>query len=70
MFKKTDPASGVGMKIWQCYDNLPAQAWYYTLDERIAVTGKGWARVFCGIFPTFKSPLEFQGSVLISPTAF
>jgi hypothetical protein len=30
------------MKIWQCYDNLPAQAWYYTSDNRIALTGKGW----------------------------
>ena len=29
------------MKIWQCYDNLPAQAWYYTDDERIALTGQG-----------------------------
>ncbi|RDB27209.1 Endo-1,4-beta-xylanase A [Hypsizygus marmoreus] len=37
----TTPASGVGMKIWTCYDNLPAQAWYYTNDNRIAVTGKG-----------------------------
>lgn len=36
-----DPASGVSMKIWQCYDNLPAQAWYYTGDNRIAVTGTG-----------------------------
>jgi len=23
----TDPTSGVRMKIWKCYDNLPAQAW-------------------------------------------
>ncbi|KAL0961332.1 hypothetical protein HGRIS_006289 [Hohenbuehelia grisea] len=37
----TTPKSGVGMKIWTCYDNLPAQAWYYTDDKRIAVTGKG-----------------------------
>ncbi|KAF8997618.1 G-X-X-X-Q-X-W domain-containing protein [Cyathus striatus] len=29
--------NGVGMKIWQCYDNLPAQAWYYTDDNRIAL---------------------------------
>ncbi|KAF8060691.1 G-X-X-X-Q-X-W domain-containing protein [Lyophyllum atratum] len=27
------PASGVGLKIWTCYDNLPAQAWYYTPDD-------------------------------------
>ncbi|KAF8914421.1 ricin B lectin domain-containing protein [Gymnopilus junonius] len=31
----------VGMKIWQCYDNLPAQQWYYTDDNRIALEGKG-----------------------------
>ena len=36
-----DPESGIGMKIWQCFDNLPAQAWYYTNDNRIAVTGQG-----------------------------
>ncbi|KAF8649444.1 hypothetical protein AX16_005791 [Volvariella volvacea WC 439] len=33
------PASGTGMKIWQCYDNLPAQSWYYTNDGRIALNG-------------------------------
>ncbi|KAJ8508457.1 hypothetical protein ONZ45_g9262 [Pleurotus djamor] len=37
----TNPASGVGMKIWICYDNLPAQQWYYTNDNRVAVEGKG-----------------------------
>ncbi|KAL7413806.1 ricin B lectin domain-containing protein [Mrakia frigida] len=35
------PASGVPMKIWTCYDNLPAQAFYRTADNRFAVTGKG-----------------------------
>ncbi|KAF5376989.1 hypothetical protein D9615_007348 [Tricholomella constricta] len=35
------PASGVGMKIWTCYDNLAAQAWYYTNDNRIALAGAG-----------------------------
>jgi hypothetical protein len=29
------------MKIWQCYDDLPAQQWYYTDDNRLAVEGKG-----------------------------
>lgn len=29
------------MKIWQCYDNLSAQAFYYTDDKRIAVTDQG-----------------------------
>jgi hypothetical protein len=35
------PASGVGMKIWQCIEALPAQTWFYTADKRIAVLGKG-----------------------------
>jgi hypothetical protein len=29
------------MKIWQCYNNLPAQKWYYTDDNRIALEGQG-----------------------------
>ncbi|KAG6846985.1 hypothetical protein H0H93_010743 [Arthromyces matolae] len=37
----SDPANGVGMKIWTCYDGLPAQTWYYTDDKRIALQGKG-----------------------------
>lgn len=32
-----DPANGVGMKIWQCLD-VPQQNWYYTGDDRIALT--------------------------------
>ena len=24
-----DPGNGVAMKIWECYDNLPAQQWIY-----------------------------------------
>ncbi|KAJ8514796.1 hypothetical protein ONZ45_g7693 [Pleurotus djamor] len=36
-----DPADGVQMKIWQCYQNLPAQTWYYTDDNRLAVKDKG-----------------------------
>jgi len=35
------PGNGVGMKIWECYDGLPAQQWYYTDDNRIALEGKG-----------------------------
>ncbi|KAJ8700662.1 hypothetical protein PTI98_003670 [Pleurotus ostreatus] len=37
----SDPANSVRMKIWQCYDNLPAQEWYYTGDNRIALFNKG-----------------------------
>lgn len=35
------PGSGVKAKIWQCYDGLEAQSFYFTGDNRIAVTGKG-----------------------------
>ncbi|TFK37931.1 ricin B lectin domain-containing protein [Crucibulum laeve] len=37
----SSPGNGVGMKLWQCYDNLPAQQWYFTDDDRIALEGKG-----------------------------
>ncbi|TFK60832.1 carbohydrate-binding module family 13 protein [Pluteus cervinus] len=33
----SSPQSGVGLKIWQCYDNLAAQDWYFTDDHRIAL---------------------------------
>ena len=35
----SDPANGIGMKIWQCFDGLAAQQWYYTPDQRIALDG-------------------------------
>ncbi|PPQ97857.1 hypothetical protein CVT26_013026 [Gymnopilus dilepis] len=35
------PANGVGMKIWECFDNLPAQQWFYTDDNRIALENQG-----------------------------
>ena len=35
------PGNGVGLKIWQCYDNLQAQQWYYTDDQRIVLNGTG-----------------------------
>ncbi|KAF9449375.1 carbohydrate-binding module family 13 protein, partial [Macrolepiota fuliginosa MF-IS2] len=31
------PRNGVGVKIWECFDNLPAQTWFYTDDNRIAL---------------------------------
>ncbi|KAL7409326.1 ricin B lectin domain-containing protein [Mrakia frigida] len=37
----SNPASGIGMKIWQCYPGLPAQQFYRTGDKRFAVEGKG-----------------------------
>jgi len=44
------PANGVALKIWQCYDNLPAQQWYFTDDSRIALEGRGMHALFIGIF--------------------
>ncbi|KAF4579418.1 hypothetical protein EYR36_001229 [Pleurotus pulmonarius] len=35
------PGNSIRMKIWTCYDNLPAQEWYYTGDNRIALFNKG-----------------------------
>ncbi|KAF8903451.1 G-X-X-X-Q-X-W domain-containing protein, partial [Gymnopilus junonius] len=35
------PANGVSMKIWECFDNLPAQQWFYTDDNRIALENQG-----------------------------
>ncbi|GLB36857.1 putative G-X-X-X-Q-X-W domain-containing protein [Lyophyllum shimeji] len=37
----SNPGNGVGMKIWTCYDNLPAQQWYFTNDSRIALENHG-----------------------------
>ncbi|KAF9495580.1 hypothetical protein BDN71DRAFT_1447228 [Pleurotus eryngii] len=31
----------VGMKIWECFDNLPAQQWFLTVDDRIALENQG-----------------------------
>jgi len=31
----THPADGAQLKIWQCYDNLAAQQWYYADDNRL-----------------------------------
>lgn len=35
------PGNAVHMKIYECFDNLPAQEWYYTTDNRIALFGQG-----------------------------
>ncbi|KAL0951944.1 hypothetical protein HGRIS_008595 [Hohenbuehelia grisea] len=35
------PANGVELKIWQCFDNLAAQTWFYTGDQRIALQNQG-----------------------------
>ncbi|RXW16373.1 hypothetical protein EST38_g9483 [Candolleomyces aberdarensis] len=36
------PSSGTQLKIWTCYNNLPAQQWWYTDDKRIALQGRGF----------------------------
>ena len=38
----SSPSNGIGMKIWTCYDNLPAQQWFYTGDNRIALENQGF----------------------------
>ncbi|KAG6917259.1 hypothetical protein DXG01_003206 [Tephrocybe rancida] len=37
-----DPHPGVPVKIWQCFPNLPAQTWFYTADNRIALKDTGY----------------------------
>ncbi|KAG5634420.1 hypothetical protein H0H81_002054 [Sphagnurus paluster] len=37
----TNPANGVGLKIWTCYPGLAAQAWTYTSYQRIALNSGG-----------------------------
>lgn len=40
-----DPGNGVQMKIWQCYDQLPAQRWIVTSDNRIVLAGTSTLRL-------------------------
>ncbi|KAG6892727.1 hypothetical protein C0993_002578, partial [Termitomyces sp. T159_Od127] len=35
------PGNFIGMKIWECFDGLPAQTWFYTGDQRIALLNQG-----------------------------
>ncbi|KAF5362371.1 hypothetical protein D9756_002811 [Leucocoprinus leucothites] len=35
------PVNGTAMKIWECFDNLPAQQWFLTSDARIALSNQG-----------------------------
>ncbi|CAA7262364.1 unnamed protein product [Cyclocybe aegerita] len=42
----SNPASGVGAKVWQCFDNLPAQWWVYTPDNYIR-NNRAHSRGFC-----------------------
>jgi len=51
------------MKIWQCFDNLPAQDWFYTDDKRIALTNQGTT---VHLFPFTGSDMVFKVSASIS----
>jgi hypothetical protein len=33
------------MKIWECFDGLAAQQWFYTDDNRIALENQGLSSV-------------------------
>ncbi|KAF9449374.1 carbohydrate-binding module family 13 protein [Macrolepiota fuliginosa MF-IS2] len=35
------PTNGTPMKIWTCFANLPAQEWFQTSDNRIALLNQG-----------------------------
>ncbi|KAH6911561.1 20 kDa protein having G-X-X-X-Q-X-W motif-containing protein [Coprinopsis sp. MPI-PUGE-AT-0042] len=36
-----NPQDGTKLKIWQCFDNLPAQQWQFTKDRRFILAGTG-----------------------------
>ena len=63
----SSPENSVGMKIWQCFDNLPAQDWFYTNDGRIALTDQG---MIVHLFSPFTwNDVVFKVTVSISQTA-
>ncbi|TFK19341.1 G-X-X-X-Q-X-W domain-containing protein [Coprinopsis marcescibilis] len=37
----SNPGNAVQMKLWQCFDNLPAQQWDFTIDNRIVLNNRG-----------------------------
>ena len=37
----SDPAIGSKLKIWQCQENVAAQAWFHTANNHIVLFGKG-----------------------------
>lgn len=37
----SNPGNGSKLKIWQCYPGLKQQQWWYTDDDRIAITNSG-----------------------------
>ncbi|KAF4604505.1 hypothetical protein EYR40_003279 [Pleurotus pulmonarius] len=36
-----NPENGMGMKLFECFDNLPAQQWFLTDNNRIALENQG-----------------------------
>lgn len=49
------------MKIWQCYDNLPAQQWFYTGDNRVALTNRGLCLDLTDGACFFRVDTDYQG---------
>jgi len=44
----SNPANGIGMKIWQCYDNLRAQQWNYEQwTDRIRLDAQVNGKDYC-----------------------
>ncbi|KAH6911551.1 hypothetical protein BKA70DRAFT_1268054 [Coprinopsis sp. MPI-PUGE-AT-0042] len=41
MVERMNPQDGTKLKIWQCFDNLPAQQWQFTKDRRFILAGTG-----------------------------
>ncbi|PPQ75089.1 hypothetical protein CVT24_010154 [Panaeolus cyanescens] len=37
----SNPANGIGMKIWTCYDNLPQQKWLYNSQNQLVLQNLG-----------------------------
>ncbi|BEJ13562.1 hypothetical protein CspHIS471_0307360 [Cutaneotrichosporon sp. HIS471] len=37
----SNPANGSKLHLWTCYSGVPQQQWYYTNDNRIALTNQG-----------------------------
>lgn len=35
------PGNGTPMKIWECFPGIPAQTWFLTTDQRIALNNQG-----------------------------
>ena len=52
------PANNFPMKIWKCFDNLPEQAWLYSGDLRVALTGMGEYLGLLSLDPPLPPPIS------------